>query len=689
MEDHTRKIAIQLFIIFFALLYGGRLFYLQIVDPAYKTAASANSLQRVVDYPYRGLIYDRDGKILVYNVPVYDIQVVPREVPKDLDTLALAKLLELPKTELDSLLLKAKKYSRNKPTAILKQVNSDDIAKIQDQLVDYPGFFISPRTVRGYPHQSMANALGYIGEISKTKLEKLGTYYRQGDYIGLSGLESQYENELRGQKGVKYVMVDVHGIQKGSWQNGAFDTSSTKGKNLYTSVDLELQKFGEELMTNKAGSIVAIEPSTGEILAFVSAPSYDPNVLVGREFSQNFRKLMKDSLKPLFNRAMMAMYRPGSTFKTVQSLIGLETGAIDSNFTMGCSNPFVSCHEPHPNPCRLSQGLQWSCNPYFWNVYKRIINRGVDPNTFRDSKKGYDRWRDLAQSFGLGSPLGIDLPNEKKGILPTSKYFDKIYGVNAWKYSNIYSIALGEGEIGILPVQLANLACIYANRGWYIKPHFVRGLGDKQERLPQFQEKQYIKINPKHFPAVINGMERAVNGGTVWSKARLQSIVVCGKTGTSQNPKGKDHSIFIGFAPRDNPKIAVAVFVEYAGFGGFVAAPIGTLMIEKFLNDTIARKNLMKHMIDQDFIHKKKAPEEVKADSSRKAKIKADSVKFLKITAHQIKVNTPNKNKPKAEITIPVPHIPTNPMAVNGNMNAVTAPNITHNGTRKQRRTVS
>jgi len=685
MEDNSRRITIQIFIACFALLFAGRLFYLQIIDPTYQSAANSNSLQRIIDYPYRGLIYDRNDKIMVYNVPVYDVQVVPREVAKDLDTLALARLLEIPKKDLDSLLLKAKKYSRVKPTSVLKQVNSEDIAKIQDQLVDYPGFFIAPRTVRGYPHQSMANALGYIGEISKTKLEKLGTYYRQGDYIGLSGLESEYEEQLRGKKGVKYVMVDVHGIQKGSWQNGAFDTSSVKGKNLYTSIDLELQKYGELLMTNKAGSIVAIEPKTGEILAFVSAPSYDPNLLVGREYSRNFRKLLKDSLKPLFNRAMMAMYRPGSTFKTVQSLIGLQTGAIDSNFTFPCASPFVSCHEAHPNPCNLSQALQWSCNPYFWQVYKRVINRGYSNNTFIDSRLGYEKWRALTLSFGIGGVLGVDLPNEKKGILPSTKYFDKLYGHNRWKYSNIYSIALGEGEMGVLPLQLANLACIYANRGWFITPHFVRAIGDKKEKLPEFQIKRNAMIEPRHFEAVVHGMEEAVARGTVWSKARLQSIVVCGKTGTAQNAKGKDHSIFICFAPKNDPKIAVAVFVENAGFGGFVAAPIGTLMVEKFLNDTIARKNLQKHMVDQDFIHKRKAPEEIKDDSARKAKIKADSVKFIKLTASLLvkpkaivigNSNSSRKNSlPKVPRHLETAAITTNP--------------VNAHGFRKQRRAVS
>jgi penicillin-binding protein 2 len=629
MNIDNRRYIILGVILIFAVVFAIRLFYIQILDDTYKTAANSNSLQRIIDYPYRGLIYDRKGKIMVYNVPVFDIQVIPREVDKKLDTARLAKLFEIPRAELDTLLIRAKRYSRVKPTAIIKQMSHQDMASLQDQLVDFPGFYIIPRTVRGYPHQSMANSLGYIGEINKKQLDKSAGYYRSGDYIGLSGLEKHYEPFLRGRRGVKYIMVDVHGIQKGSFKQGAYDTISVKGENLHTSIDLDLQAYGEKLMTNKAGSIVAIEPSTGEILAFVSSPSYDPNMLTGREYSKNFGKLLKDSLKPLFNRAVMAMYRPGSTFKTVQALIGLQEGVIDSNTRYPCNKSLVKCHN-HPSPCNVPEAVQHSCNPYFYQVFKRNINQGLDPrNTFKDTYLGYNRWRKYVSSLGIGSTLGIDLPNEKKGILPTTKFYDKWYGHYRWKFSTIYSLSIGEGEMGILPLQLANLACIEANRGWYITPHLVKKVGDSGSALPQYNVKHNTLIAPKHFSSIVHGMEMAVAGGTVGANARMKDVVICGKTGTSQNPKGKDHSIFICFAPKDNPKIAVACFVEYAGFGGLVAAPIATLMIEKFLQDTITRKKIEAQMIAQDFIHRRLKLEDIKADSSRKAKIKADSSQFL------------------------------------------------------------
>lgn len=640
----NRKTVLLWVILGLAIIYAFRLFYLQVLDTTYIQAANSNSLQKMIDYPYRGLIYDRKGKILVYNVPVFDINVTPREVPKNLDTARLADLFKIPRQELDSLLIKAKKYSRVKPSTIIKQMSSEEMGAIQDQLVDFPGFTISPRTVRGYPHQSMANALGYIGEISKRQLDQSAGYYKQGDYIGLSGLEKEYENELRGQRGVKYVMVDVHGVKKGAFRNGAFDTSSQKGADLYSSIDLELQQYGEKLMVNKAGSIVAIEPSTGEILAFVSAPSYDPNMLSGREYSRNFSKLLRDSLKPLFNRGLMAMYRPGSTFKTVQSAIALQMGVIDSSTTLFCNKGIIKCHGHPGSHLNMTQAIQWSCNPYFHQLYRRMLNRGYDNrNTFRDTYIGYQKWRDYVMSMGLGAPLGVDLPNEKKGIIPTTKFYDRWYGHMRWKFSTIYSLSIGEGELGILPIQLANLACIYANRGYYYEPHLIRGIGEKGKPRPQYLVKHKTLIDPENYEPIINGMEAVVNQGTVWSKARMQSVIVCGKTGTSQNAKGKDHSIFIGFAPKDNPKIAVAVFVEYAGFGGFVAAPIGTLMIEKFLNDTISRKNLEKHMISQDFIHRKRSSEDIKADSARKAKIRKDTATFMRILK---KPETPITSEP-------------------------------------------
>jgi penicillin-binding protein 2 len=622
----SRQYIIQGVFILVGLVFLIKLFFLQIIDDTYKQAAADNALQKMVDFPYRGLIYDRNGKIVVYNVPVYDIMVTPREVRKDIDTMAFCTLLKITKPEYIKNMRTARMHSSVKPSAFIKQLSHLDFASIQDQLVDYPGFFIMPRTVRSYPSRTMANALGYIAEISKRRLERDTTgYYKIGDYTGISGLEGEYEPYLRGRKGVKYMLVDVHGIQKGSFKDGAFDTTAVRGENLYSTVDLDLQKYCETLMQNKAGSIVAIEPNTGEILSFVSAPYYDPEVLTAREFSKNYSKLQKDSMKPLFNRPLMAPYPPGSIFKVIQALIGLQEGVIDSNTTYGCVQNVVHCH-PHPSPCNLRQSLQWSCNPYYLNVYRRIINQEKHRNTFIDTRIGYDKWRDYVESFGLGQQLGIDLPNEKKGILRKSTYFDRVYGKNRWKYSNLYSMSIGQGEIGMNPLQMANLAAIMANRGYYYTPHFIRKIGDDGKTPPEFTEKHVTKVDPKFFELIANGMMDAVQNGTVWSKARMKSVIICGKTGTAQNPQGKDHSVFIGFAPKDNPTIAVAVFVENAGFGGFVAAPLGSLVIEKYLKDSIQRKNLEKHMIAQDFIHPNK-PKEIVTDTTKKQGAKTPATK--------------------------------------------------------------
>lgn len=606
MFENRQKIIVLVFILV-SFTFLVRLFYMQVLDDSYKEAAANISLQRIIDYPYRGIIYDRKGRICVYNIPVFDVMVLPREVKKNMDTVRFCNLFGITKEDFIKNLTEARTYSKVKPSAFIKQLSNTEFARIQDQLIDFPGFFISPRTVRGYDHQSMGVALGYIGEISAGKLEKFkkegNNYYKSGDYIGISGLENYYEEYLRGRRGVKFMMVDVNGIQKGHYKNGVFDTSAIRGENLWTSLDLELQKFGEELMVNKKGSIICIEPKTGEILAMVSSPTYDPNLLRGREFSKNYLALQKDPLKPLFNRALMAPYPPGSIFKTLQALTALQEGVIDTNATWSCVKDVVNCH-PHPQPCNLRQSIQWSCNPYYLQVYRRIINQHLSGNTFIDTRLGFEKWRGYISAFGIGEKLGIDMPSEKRGILRTINYYDRIYGEKHWKYSNIYSLSIGQGELGLTPLHMANMACILANRGYYFTPHFVKKIGDNGKPLPQYTVKHQTRIDPIHFETILTGMKWAVQQGTVWSKARMQSVEICGKTGTAQNPHGKDHSIFICFAPKNDPKIAVATVVENSGFGGFVAAPIGTLMVEKYLNDTINRKNLMKMMIEKDYIHK-------------------------------------------------------------------------------------
>lgn len=599
----NRKFTIRFAFFLVGVVFILRLFYLQILDDTYQDSARTNSLKRLPDYPYRGLMYDRKGKLIVNNQPVFDIYVVPREV-KNLDTLAFCEAVGMELEDFRTAFKTAKTYSRVKASPILRQLSQAEAGRVQERIGEFLGFRMVPRTVRNFEFPSLAHTVGYLGEITRKQLKdslKRWDYYQIGDYLGVSGLEKQYERELRGKRGIRFVMVDVHGAEKGPFRDGLFDSAKVVGKDLQLSIDIDLQQYGEKLMVNKAGSVVAIEPQTGEILAMVNSPSYDPNLLSGRNFGKNFAKLSRDSTRPLLNRAIGGRYPPGSIFKTLQALIALEMGVIDSNFTYPCNKSIVNCH-PHPNPCNLRQAIQWSCNPYFVQVYRRIINQDKFSNTFVDTRVGYDKWLDYVKPFGVGERLGLDFPDEPKGTLRPVRYFDKVYGANRWKYSNIYSMSIGQGEINLLPVQMANIAATIANKGWYKTPHFVRSIGNAPNEPDKYAVKHEVPINPRHFEKIHQGMQLAVEYGTVWSWARLKGVNICGKTGTAQNPAGKDHSIFICFAPRENPKIAIATVVENSGFGGFVAAPIASLMVEKYLKDSIGRKNLETHMLNQEFM---------------------------------------------------------------------------------------
>lgn len=595
----NRKNIIQFVFILVGLVYVIKLFLLQIMDSSYKLASQDNVRRRIVDYPYRGLISDRNGDLLVYNTPVFDLMVVPREL-KIKDSNQICERFGITREELRTRIKDARRYSPDKPSAFLKQLSNHDFAKIQDYLVDYKGFYPQKRTVRAYGHKSMANALGYIGEISKRQLERQNeNYYQQGDYIGINGLESEYEKYLRGKRGARYVMVNVRGVEKGPFSDGEYDTLSIPGTNLTSSVDLKLQQYGEKLMQYKVGTVVAIEPSTGEVLSFISAPTYDPNLLTGRDFGKNYLALRNDSLVPLFNRPLMAMYPPGSIFKLAQALIGLDEGIISPYTRFPCNKALVGCHN-HPSPVDVQGSVQHSCNPYYYMVFKHMIERGKDPSQYKDSEIGYNIWYNKIKKFGFGEKLGIDLPNEKTGIIPSNSYYDRVYGGDLrWKFSNIYSLSIGQGEIGTIPIQMANLAAIIANRGYYYTPHLIKSIGDNGP-LPQFKVKHDVGIDQKHFEPIVAGMEQVVNAGTAM-RAKIKDITVCGKTGTAQNPHGEDHSVFIAFAPKENPKIAIAVFVENAGFGGTWAAPIASLMIEKYLKDTISRGYLEKYILDKRF----------------------------------------------------------------------------------------
>lgn len=600
----NRKYVIQGIFLLVGVVYALRLFYIQVVDSSYKQAAETNAIKTIIQYPFRGLIYDRNGKLLVQNTPVYDLMVIPKEV-KQLDTLRLSSLLELPVEDIRERLKKARAFSYVQPSIFYQKLTTQDFAHIQDNLIDFPGFYINARTARGYPHQSLSHALGYIAEISPKQLEDTAYLgYRPGDYIGKSGIELEYEKYLMGKRGVKYKMVNVRGIEKGPFKDGAYDTLSVAGQNLVSTIDLDLQAYGEHLMNGAKGSIVAIEPSTGEILAYISAPFYDPNLFTGKDYGKNYMALLQDKDKTMFNRPIMADQNPpGSIFKLVQSLIALEEGVITPQTKFHCIKSLVNCHS-HPSPLDLYGAVQHSCNPYFYQAYKALINQGKSKNTFTDTSIGLKDWREQVLTFGFGQRLGIDIPGEKKGIIASPELYDKVYGKNRWKYSTIYSLSIGQGELGVTPLQMANFMAIIANRGYYVTPHIIRAVGENGQPLEDYQAKHYTSVNPKHFEPIVEGMAEVVRAGTA-RRANLSKvgIEVCGKTGTAQNPQGPDHAVFVAFAPKENPKIAIAVYVEHGKWGGQSAAPIAGLMIEQYLTDTVTIKEQEKWVLSREYLN--------------------------------------------------------------------------------------
>ncbi len=573
-----------------AVIYWVRLFQLQILDERYTIDARSNAIRNKVQYPGRGLILDRNGQIMVYNEAVYDLMVIPGQV-EDADWALLADLLELDEEGVKERFKKARAYSRHAQSVFEKQISKETYGRLQEYLYRFPGFYVQSRTLRRYIRPVASHVLGDVGEVNESELRS-DPYYQLGDYIGKSGLEKHYEKALRGRKGVKVVMVDVLNREKGSYKDGAFDTAAVAGEELYTTLDAGLQEYAEQLMQGKRGSIVAIEPATGEVLALVSAPTYDPNLLVGRIRSRNYGNLLSDVQKPLFNRALMAYYPPGSIFKLPQALIGLQEKVIVPGSGFACDKTLVGCHA-HPDARSVAEGVMTSCNPYFYQVFRRIIMQGKDPNRFVDSRMGLEEWNRYIGSFGLGKRLEIDLPDVKSGFIPDAAYYDRYYGRNQWAFSTIYSLSIGQGEIGLIPLQMANLAAIMANRGYYITPHLVRAIGESKRKPDLDLEPHRLPIDRKYFEPVVEGMYGAVHfpGGTA-RRAWLDSIAVCGKTGTSENPHGEDHAVFIGFAPRENPRIAISVFLENSGFGGTWAAPMASLLIEKYLTGKVKRTQL-------------------------------------------------------------------------------------------------
>lgn len=599
-SKHTDRMYVVMgIVLLISLTFLGRLFYVQVIDKSYQLSAENNVLRYETEFPARGRIYDRDGRLLVYNEAAYDLMIIPRQATS-IDTTELCRILNISKEDFIRKMDKSKAYSWRKPTIFEKQISTITYAELQEKLYRFSGFFVQKRTLRKYPEPVAAHLLGYVGEASQTKLDE-DPYYKRGDYVGISGLEKSYETELRGQKGVKVIMVDVFNRPKGSYKEGKYDTVAVAGKTLHASIDAELQAYGELLMQNKTGGIVALEPSTGEILALVSAPSFDPNLLVGRVRSDNYRMLQADTLKPLFNRALMSEQNPpGSTFKLINALIGQQVGVLNENTTYRCPRGYVSgsfrmgCHD-HRSPLNLRESIQHSCNAYYGNVFRNIIDHTGKP------WEGFAIWRKHVVSFGLGTKFNTDLPIEYAGIVPTNEFYDKHYGKNHWKSLTIISMAIGQGELGTTPLQLANMTAAIANRGYYYPPHLVTAIDDEPIKN-RFTEKQFTTIDPKYFEPVIDGMAMVFEQGGTGYRSRHDSIVMCGKTGTAQNPHGEDHSIFICFAPKDDPKIALAVFVENGGGGSKYAAPIASLMVEKYLTDTVARPNLEKPILEANLI---------------------------------------------------------------------------------------
>jgi penicillin-binding protein 2 len=592
----NRKYIIMALMLLACLVLIIRLFVIQIVKDTYRLSADNNVLRYVTQYPARGLIYDRSGELIVSNMAAYDIMVIPAQT-SGIDTAEFCSLLGITNDMFKRQMRSAVNYSRRAPSVFLKQISDETYARLQEKMFLYPGFYVQPRTLRKYTRPVAAHILGYVSEVDEGLIRK-NPYYKPGDYIGKSGIEEAYEKEIRGRKGVKIYMVDVFSRIKGSYAEGKMDTVAVQGSDIVSSIDLDLQEYGEMLMRNKRGSIVAIEPRTGEVLSLVSAPGYDPGLLVGRVRSENFATLQSDTaIMPLFNRALMASYPPGSTFKPINGLIGLQEGVISEDTKLGCDFGylFVGCHG-HSSPLDLAGAVANSCNSYFCQTYRRVLEN----RKYGSVSEAYIEWKRYLNEFGFGSKLGTDFVNELAGFVPSTSYYDRYHGKNKWKALTVISMAIGQGEIGTTPLQMANMTAAIANRGYFYTPHIVRGIGKENIIDPRFTVKHTIDIDSANFEKIIVGMEGAVNGapGGTAGIARIRDIIVCGKTGTAQNPHGKDHSVFIAFAPKDNPRIAIAVYVENAGFGSTYAAPVASLMIEKYLRDTISNKTMEKRILD-------------------------------------------------------------------------------------------
>ena len=608
-----RKLLLPIIIIFTAVVILLRLFFLQIVFHDDSNNIDNIAIETVYDYPERGYIYDRNGELLVSNQPAYDVMVIPSEV-KNLDTLELCGLLELEKNDFRERLQKARDYSRKKPSVIVHQLSKDDYAVLQEKLRKFQGFYIQKRMLRSYLTHNAGNVLGYISEVNEWELKK-NPYYLAGELIGRSGVEKQYEEFLRGKKGVQYYQKDKHNAAIERYKNGAMDTLPIMGQPLQLTIDIGLQAYGEQLMQHKHGGIVAIEPKTGEILALISAPTFDPALLVGRERSKNYTALYNDSIaKPLYDRTLLAEYPPGSPFKVINALIGLQEGVITSQSVFSCGGGYrygghiMRCHCGRGSN-DLLHGIALSCNAYFANTYKRAIDMKTT------SAIGMDKWNAHVRSFGLGGFLGSDLPTGRAGKVPNTALYDKQYGAKRWSGTTNISNAIGQGEILTTPIQLANVMAAIANKGYFYTPHIVKQINNKQTPFQEYTMPKHTTIDPKHFEPVIKGMNMAYLAGTA-RRTQIDGINIAAKTGTAENfirVNGKrmqltDHSIFVAFAPVEDPKIAIAVFVENGYYGARVAGPIASLMIEKYLKGEVFRCDLERQMLEKSLEHEYMKP---------------------------------------------------------------------------------
>jgi penicillin-binding protein 2 len=600
---HKIVVGIMLLI---TLIFLSKLFYIQVVNDNYKFSANNNVLRYDVQQAVRGLIYDRDSNLIVANVPAYDVMIIPRELKdKTIDTIKFCNLVEISKEKFIENYKKAADYSTYKESVFIKHLSKESASTLGENLYEFPGFYLQKLTMRDYPTNSATHVIGYLGEVNlqKTKDDK---YYTKGDLAGVSGVEAAYENKLRGVKGMAIKLVDVHNRGQGKFQQGKFDTLAIAGSTLTTTIDIELQAYGKELMKNKIGAIVAIEPSSGEILALISAPTYNPNLLIGRKRSKNYKVLAEDKNKPLFNRAIQGMYPPGSIFKLINGLIALQEGAITADQKFICNgengysyaqDKYVGCH-PHQSPVSLIKGIEVSCNTYFCSIYNKYFSK------FNSTIKAYDNWNNYLTSFGVGNYMNNDFISGSPGVLPKSSYFEKLYN-GSWNSNTIISMAIGQGELLLTPIQMANITAILANKGFYYTPHIIKSISGYEAIDTNFTKKKFCGIEPKYFNPIIEGMNQVIYGvnGT-GQKAKIPGVEICGKTGTAQNPHGEDHSIFTAFAPIQDPKIAIAVYVENGGWGATWAVPIASLMIEKYLNDTITNRRQEAFILSGNLISK-------------------------------------------------------------------------------------